>query len=184
MSEPDVMPDFDSMFAQATVEPDDTSDAEKKPRRTRSDKGQPRGPRGTGSNSAKDKRLAEDLLGPWAVVIKALAMPLPTVSAVMSARAEKTTTAVVSLASPKLKEKLAKVSKLGPGTELGETVIMMLVAGFLDIGKLDPDTPLTMLTGVREYFDMTHEKVEETPSNVHNFPGATPSGFVPFPGAS
>lgn len=195
MSDADVMPDFlESAYANAVVEPNDEVTPDEKPtrtRRTRSDKGQPRGSRGT-SSSTKDKKLAEDLLGPWALIIKALAMPMPTVAAVMSARGEKTTNAIVSLASPKLKEKLSKVSKLGPGSELLETGAMVVVAALLDLHKLDPDSPLVMFSGAREYFDMTHEVSHQEDvsvpqqqngySNVTNFPGM-PSSFTPFPGA-
>lgn len=179
MSDTDTdFPDFD--ISTASFEPDDATDKPVRTRRPRSDKGQPRGTRTAGgSTTAKDKRLAEDLLGPWALIIKALAMPMPTLSAVMAARGEKSTQAIVGLASPKLKEKLAKVSKLGPGSDLVETLAMMLVAVLVDVQKLDPDSPLVMLTGVKEMFDLTHDVQVVPVDGANGFPVSP--GMTPFP---
>lgn len=184
------MSDLDTLppLADVTFEPADSDtsdvpvgeDGPKRTRRPRSDKGKPRGPRGAANT--KDRKLADDLLGPWGIIIKALAVPMPTVAAVMSKRAEKSTAAIVALAPPKLKAQLERVSKVGPAGDLAETVAMMIVAGMLDIGKLEPGTPLAMLTGVQELFDLTHEPVPQDPGE-QSFPTAPVTTVSPYPGA-
>lgn len=185
MTTADALPSFESMFADAEIEVVDQPTEDKPRRRTRSDKGVPRGPRGTGTRStgSRDKKLAEDLLGPWAKAIKIVAVPFPTVAAVMAERGEKATEGIVALASPKLKEKLAKVSKTAPALDLAEIVGMLIVALLLDLQKLNPDAPLVLFSGVREHFDATHDVHQEpVQDNVMPFP-QSPATFAPFPGS-
>ena len=185
MSSPDTLPAFEDMFADAETEVVDQATEDKPRRRTRSDKGVPRGTRGTGTRAtgSKDKKLAEDLLGPWAKAIKIVAVPFPTVAAVMSERGEKATEGIVALAGPKLKAQLAKVSKTAPALDLAEIIGMLIVALLLDLQKLNPDAPLVLFSGVRQHFDATHEMHQEPiPDNVSPFPTSPVSGIAPFPG--
>jgi hypothetical protein len=176
MSDTDVMPEFD--LGTVEFEPDE---APKKTRRPRSDKGVPRGTRSTGgTSSAKDKKLAEDLLDPWAKIIKGISFMMPTVAAVMAQRGEKTTTAIVSVASPKMKEALAKASKFGPATDLVETGLMIAIAAMMDAGRIPDGSPIAAFTGVQELFDLTHQNDNEQPT-PDAFPA--PPGYAPFPGS-
>lgn len=183
----DAMPSFEEMFGDADVEVVDqpTEDKPVRTRKPRSDKGVPRGTRGPrGTSSSKDKKLAEDLLGPWAKSIKVVAVPFPTLAAVMAETGEKATEGIVSLATPKMKEALAKASKAAPILDLAEIIGMMIVAVLLDIQKLNPDAPLVMFSGVRKHFDATHEVHQEVvPDNVTPFPTSPVTGFAPFPGS-
>lgn len=175
------MPEFADLFEASTDEPV-AQDAPVRTRRPRSDKGQPRGARGTGGTSTRDKKLAADLLNPWAKGIKAVAYPLPTLAAVMTAQGETTMTALVAIASPKMKEALTKAAKVGPGADLLEAVAMMVIAALMDIGKVRPESPIAAFSGVQEFFDLTHTKTE-VPDNVSPFPGPPQTGFAPYPGA-
>lgn len=183
----ETMPSFEEMFADADTEVIDqpTEDKPVRTRKPRSDKGVPRGARGPrGSRSTSDKKLAEDLLGPWAKSIKVVAVPFPTLAAVMAEQGEKATEGIVALATPKMKAALAKASKAAPVLDLAEIIGMMIVAVLLDIQKLNPDAPLVLFSGVRKHFDMTHEMHQEIiPDNVSQFPTSPVSGFAPFPGS-
>jgi hypothetical protein len=208
MSEPlaDDFPPLESLLDGASFESADTPTPEeqpelvngKRPRKKRSDAGQPRGPRGsTGTRkprtgmTAADKKLADELLNPLAKIITGLQFVAPTAAGVLSMRGEATTQGLVSLASPKMKEALAKVSKTGPGLDLAETVLLMVIAFAVDFGRVEPDSPIALLTGVRKVYEETHpEKAAErnapadapfSPGNVAQGPGA-PFG-MPFPGA-
>lgn len=178
MSDTDfVPPDFD--VDSVSFEP--ATEAPARTRKPRADKGVARGARGsTGprTSSAKDKKLAEDLLSPWAIIVQAVSMVLPTLGYVMTQQADKTMTAIVAVASPKMKEAFAKASKVGPSADLLQAVAMMIVAAAVDLNKLDPDSPVVKITGVREAFDATHEAhVEESASPF----STTTNNFAPFP---
>lgn len=183
----DTMPSFEEMFADTEIETIDqpTEDKPARTRKPRSDKGIPRGARGARSTgSSRDKKLAEDLLGPWAKSIKVVAVPFPTLAAVMAETGEKATEGIVSLATPKMKEALAKASKAAPILDLAEIIGMMIVAVLLDIQKLNPDAPLVLFSGVRKHFDATHEMHQEVvQDNVSQFPTSPVAGFTPFPGS-
>jgi hypothetical protein len=176
MAESDTFPDFD--IGSATFE--DETPAPARTRKPRADKGVPRGPRGSGTTtsrgtSTKDRKLADDLLGPWALIVKGLAIPMPTLAGVLAERGEQTTQGIVALASPKMKEALAKASKIGPGADLLETIAMAVVAALIDVHKIDPDSFIVDATGVRKAFDATH-KLDEAAM------AAETPGFAPFPG--
>lgn len=196
----DDFPSLDSLLQDAQFESDDMPTPEpvldengKKPRKKRSDAGQPRGPRGAtgarkprGGMSAADKKLADELLNPWAKLCTALAMVAPTVSGVMSMRGEASMQGLVALASPKMKEALTKAAKTGPGLDLAETILMVMVAAAVDFGKVDPDSPIAFLTGVRSVYDAVHPDREERHAPAAQ-EGQTfappPMGFAPFPGS-
>lgn len=201
-------PLFDGLLANATDEPldspdfdtpDDGDEPPVRTRKTRSDKGKPRGTRGpTGprGRSTSDKKLAEDLLNPWAKVIKGLSFAAPTMAAVMTAQGETTMNALVAIASPKMKAALAKAARVGPGADLLEAGAMMFVAGAMDFGMIKPNSPAAVFSGVQSFYDMVHPPVPEehamgrpesaTPpeaNNVHQFPG-NPLADYPATGGS
>ena len=214
MSEVDtgLPPLFDGLLATAYDEPAETSpreievpDDDEIPTRTRkprSDKGKPRGPRGTtgprGGRSTSDKKLAEDLLNPYAKVIKGIAFAAPTVAAVMSYKGESTMNAVVALATPKMKAALANVARIGPGADLIEFGAMVLVAAGMDFGRIKPGSIVAEATGVQDIWNMVHPDVpeqdqhfgrppvdhEQAADNVHPFPGTAPMAEYPPVGAS
>jgi hypothetical protein len=218
MSEVDtgLPPLFDSLLASATDEPievpefespDDSDDSVSRTRKPRSDKGKTRGPRGgtttaTRGRSTSDKKLADDLLNPWGKGIKAVAFAAPTLAAVMTQQAETTMTAIVSLASPKMKAALTKVSRIGPGADLVEAIAMMIVAGAMDFGRIPPASPIAIVTGVQQFYDLVHppeqdpqfgrpSSVDHGPAadNVHPFPSTPdyPAGgsiFTSYPGVA
>lgn len=191
MSDLDTLPPLaDASYEPAeATSPDVEPDAPKRTRRPRSDKGVKRGPRGSTVRSTKDKQLAEDLLGPWSMIVMALSIPMPTVAAVLSQRSEKSTAAIVALAPPKMKEALTKASKFAPAADLAQTIAMAFVAAMLDIGKLEPGSMVANMTGVQELFEMTHEPVvpeqtAETPNNVHPFPSTPVTTFSAYPGGN
>lgn len=215
MSEVDtgLPPIFGSLLAGAVDEPrdpdtidvpddvEDSDDAPSRTRKPRSDKGKPRGPRGGSTTprgrSTSDKKLADDLLNPYAKIIKAVSFAAPTLAAVMTAQGEQTMNALVAVASPKMKAALSKAARIGPGADLFEAVSMMLIAGGMDFGVVKPNSPTAMLTGVQSFYDMVHPPVpdeyamgrpdsaptEQAPNNVHAFPG-NPLGDYPTAGTS
>lgn len=200
---PDTLEDFpplDDLLKDAEYdqvpppEPSSVDDAPpKRTRKKRSDAGVPRGPRGSGSSggrkprggmSTADKKLAEELLSPWAKICTALAMFAPTVSGVMAQRGEATMNGVVSLASPKMKDALTKAAKTGPGLDLAETVLMIVIAAAVDFGKLEPNSPVAYLTGVRSVYAEVHPEGVEAPQEPppgSAFPGM--ENFGMYPGA-
>jgi hypothetical protein len=206
-TEVDEFPSLDSLmesveFAGAdTVAPDEEPAIDpvtgKKPRKKRSDAGQARGPRGStgprkarGGLSAADKKLADELLNPIAKIVKGLTFVAPTVAGVLANRGEASAQGVVALASPKMKEALGKAAKTGPGLDLIETLLMMIVAAAVDFGRMDPDSPVAALLGVRNIYHEMHPETEtpsaaqETEPAPNGFPfPAPPMGFAPFPGA-
>lgn len=132
--------------------------AEEKPRtrRRRSDAGVPRGTRsGTNTRSTKTvnaKQLEQDLLGPIAKLGQAVSFSLPTVGAVLIARGEVTSKAIVSYAQghPRMLEALAKIGQVGPASEVIETVAMCVIAANLDLRRMTPNHPVAVLTGVSQ----------------------------------
>jgi hypothetical protein len=219
MSEVDtgLPPIFDTLLAGATDEPlapheiealdDSDDDAPSRTRKPRSDKGKPRGPRGGSptprSRSTSDKKLADDLLNPWAKIIKGVAFAAPTMAAVMTQQGEQTMNALVAVASPKMKAALSSVARIGPGADLIEAIAMMLVAGGLDFGMVKPGSVIAEATGVQPLYDLVHPpkdqdqhfsrpEVDHDPAadNVHPFPSSMPdypaaggSMFMSYPGA-
>lgn len=137
-------PPIDSAILEADAEPV----AEKKTRRRRSDAGQSRGSRAP--RATNTARLEKELQTPIAHLAKALSFSLPTVGAVLIARGEATSKALVAFAQghPKMLEALSRVGKVGPASELIETLAMCVIAANLDMGKMSPGNPVATLTGV------------------------------------
>lgn len=166
------------------------SDADDEPptrtRKPRSDKGKPRGPRGSGSTSGRRSKSAivsqitDDLLVPYAGLAASLALVAPTVSGVLLSRGEKTVGAVVNIASknPKMLAALQKASQVGPAVEIAETLLMVGIAGAMDFGRMPPEHPLGMALGVSAVYAETHDMSGMPPVDQYT---AAPQPFVPFP---
>lgn len=159
------MDDVDVEFPpfEAAELDDVPAEPEKKTRRRRSDAGQARGTRaGTGSRAPRattTKKLEEDLLVPIAMFSRGIAMALPTTGAVLLARGEQTSRAIVKFASsrPKMLEALKRGSEIGPTVEIVETLVMVVIAANLDLGRMDPANPIAQLTGVSGIYAEMHE---------------------------
>lgn len=157
-------------------------------RKPRSDKGQTRGSRGTGrpSGQAKLRAVADDLLVPWATLAAATSMTAPTFAAVMLRRGEKTIDSVVKIAAdhPRMMKALTTASKMGPFAEIGQTILEGILAAALDFGRLPPEHPFAIGTGMTQlYADMHPEwspSVPEPNGVPQNFAfSAASSGFAP-----
>lgn len=144
------IPDLDNPDSSAETPP------KTKQRRTRSDAGQPRGPRGSsttpsgGISKAAQSKLADELLDPWAKLAKGLAFTSPTTSAVLISRGEATTTALVKIAEkhPRMLKALQNVGQIGPGSDIAETLVMVAVALQIDSGRMPPNHPIAAAMGV------------------------------------
>lgn len=185
------MTDFDLDSAVISDVDEDDAPPPSRTRKPRSDKGKPRGTRGTRASSAR--KVADDLLVPWATIAAGVAMTAPTLSAVMLMRGEKTMDSVVSLASghPRMMQALQKASKAGPAAELVQTGFMMVLAAGLDFGRIPPEHPMAIATGLTDVYAQTHQPVEENPVNGYPMPPGMsgmgqaspfPANMVPFPG--
>lgn len=125
-------------------------------RRTR----QPRDPNAAPrTRTTSDAKLAQELLEPMAMLGQAVSFMSPTGGAVIIARGEVTTTALVKFAKghPKMLAALRNVSKVSPVAELIQTLAMVLIAVQVDLGTLDASAPMAKLTGVSEI----HEEMME-----------------------
>lgn len=133
-------------FDPSSVEFEETEQTPEKTRKPRSDKGVPRGPRGTSSGRSTDKKLTEQLLEPFVDATNLLAPIAPTAAQVMALRAERTITSVVTLTAnmPKVRAALVKGAKISHAVELGLTLAMILLAFGLDFGRVDPHSLLPM----------------------------------------
>lgn len=160
------------------AEPD--SDAEPtRTRKERSDKGQSRGG-GTGSRAPRastKKQIVADLLVPYATLAAGASMTAPTLSAVMLARGEATMDAIVSIAGdhPRMMKALKTASKMGPYAEIAQTAFMVMLAAGMDFGRIPPEHPMAMSTGMTQlYMDVHPEVVPDVQSGPQN-------GFQPMP---
>lgn len=181
VAETSVLPDLDALAASATFEdavppPDDAPTRTRKPR---ADKGQPRGPRG-GPRASTRGKLATDLLDPLAKLAQGLAFVAPTVSAVIISRGEKVTTALVEIAKdhPKMMAALQRASQIGPASDLVEFGFMLFIAGAMDFGRIPPNHPLGMITGVTHLYHQTHQMPDTQSTSDESNNGA---GFVMTP---
>jgi hypothetical protein len=152
-SEADEFPGLDD------IEPEE----QPKPKRTRAPR-DPNAPKVT--RQSTDAKLAAELLEPMAMLGQAVAFLSPTGGAVIVARGEVTTTALVKFAKghPKMRAALANISKVTPAAELIQTVAMVLIAVQIDLGKLEPTAPFAVITGVSAiHSDMTQYMEESQP---------------------
>jgi hypothetical protein len=162
------------------------SEGKERTRQPRSDKGVPRTPR-----AASNKALIEDLLVPYAIIAEGLSLVAPTAAAVLVDRGEKTVAALVKIGArhPAMLNAMRKASVLGPGSELATTVFYAIIAGALDIGRIPPEHPLSVNTGVGQlYMEMHPERFEPSTNGGQSMPWPPPQGaaftppFVPAQG--
>lgn len=164
-----------------------TKDGPVRTRKERSDKGKPRGPRGSGtggrpSGAAKSRALADDLLVPYAMMAAGLSMTAPTVAATLIKRGEKTVDALVKIAEkyPRMMKALQAGAKMGPAVELAETGVQVLIAAAVDFGRMPPEHPFAWNLGVTETYAETHPgwspniPPQPEPPNGAPFPFPTP----------
>jgi hypothetical protein len=171
--------DFPSLDEAVLVDKDPDDEGAPRTRRRRSDAGTPR--RGRTSSSAK---LAEELLDPMAKLGQAVAFTLPTTGAVIIARSEETTKALVKFAEghPKMLAALKRVSKVGPASEVIETIAMCLIAAQMDMGNLSVDHPLGKLTGVSAiHIEMVGHMYTQTAEQNHADAGFGNFNMTPPP---
>lgn len=120
--------------------------------------------------------LVAKLCDPIAKLATAMMFAAPTVACVFVERGETTARALVAIAEgrPKMLAALENVSKVGPVTDLAETLICALIAASLDFGKMPPEHPLAVITGnTARYHKMHPEAAAEAARG--------PAPFPPFP---
>lgn len=171
----DEIPDLDNPDASTETPP------KTRQRRTRSDAGKPRGSRtGTAGpiTKAASSKLADELLDPWAKLAKGLAFTSPTTSAVLIARGEATTTALVRIAEkhPRMLKALQNVGQIGPGSEIAETLVMVAVAMQIDSGRMPANHPIAAAMGVAAiHKEMFGETVATTEDGIEFVVATSPA---------
>lgn len=136
--------------------------------------GAPAAAAGTGGGVGKARRdaLVTKLCDPLAKLAQGVAFAAPTVACVLIDRGEATANALVSIAEgkPRMLAALENVSKVGPVTDLAETLLCLVIAASLDTGRMPPSHPLAVLTGNTARYAKMHPNMEQE--------GAAP--FPPF----
>lgn len=129
---------------------------------------------GTKTSGSKNAKLAEQLCDPIAKLATGLAFTMPTAAAVLIARGERTADALVAIAAdhPRMLAALNKVAKVGPASDIAETLVMLFIAVNLDLGKLPPEHPIAVVTGVGKLYEQTHPKTAEQTFNIPPPPDA------------
>lgn len=173
--------DVDFDLDSALLEDKDTPpNGKTRTRKPRSDAGKPRGTRST-----SNKKLADDLLIPYAAIFSSMMMVSPTGAAVFLSRGERTVNAIISLCSgsPKMMAALKKGAKFGPGADIAQTVVMGVCAMGIDAGRIPPGAPLAQVLGVTAIYRELHpEGPEQPPSTAEAPPPPVPPGFdIPLP---
>jgi hypothetical protein len=119
-------------------------------------RGRPRKPReidpATGKEVDPPKRtytpraskLKDELLDPYVEFASDLAVVAPTVAGVLIVRAEATVNGMVDLAAghPKVLNALKNAGKVGKGAALIETLMLVVAAAAIDLGRIDPSLSL------------------------------------------
>lgn len=130
------------------------------PKRTRKPRDPNAPPR---TRTTANKKLATELLKPTAMLAQAVGHMLPTVGAVIIARGEVTTNALVAFSDthPKMRKALQSISSVAPGADLVQTLAMIVIAANIDLGRLDGDSPIAKLTGVGDIHEQIMAKIME-----------------------
>lgn len=149
------------------------------PRRTRR-------PAGTATDTAAvkrtrttaNKKLATELLKPTAMLAQAVGHALPTVGAVIIARGEVTTNALVlfSESHPKMRKALQSISSVAPGADVVQTLAMIIIAANIDLGRMEGDSPIAKLTGVSDIHMDIMDKLIAVQPGVNMGPQAESNG--------
>lgn len=132
----------DSWDAATVIQP---SPQRTKQRRTRKPRIDPdTGEEITATRVSRNSTLKEQLLEPYVSIASDLSTVAPTVAGVLIIRAEKTVDGMVDLATghKRTMAALRKVAKGGKAIDLVETLLMIVVAAAVDIGRLPVESPL------------------------------------------
>jgi hypothetical protein len=121
----------------------------------------PTGAPGGGVGKARRDALITKLCDPLAKLAQGVAFAAPTVACVLIDRGEATARALVAIAEdkPRMLAALENVSKVGPVTDLAETLLCLVIAASLDTGRMPPTHPLAVLTGNTERYVKMHPKI-------------------------
>lgn len=129
------------------------------------------------------KALEDDLLREFTVAGKGLAQFMPTAGVTLVKRAERTTRALLRIAedNPKMLQALETAAKVAPAIDLGETLGAVGLAIMVDAGRVNPDSLLPTLFGVRETWHELNDDTsgEEMPQAGNGF-GGMPEQTVPL----
>lgn len=134
------------------------------------------------AGNARKAELVDKLCDPLAKFAMGLMFIAPTVAMVLTERAEVTARAVIDVASqnPRFLAALERVSTSASVFELVQTGLMCAIGASLDFGKLPPDHPMAVLTGVAAHYHRVHP-AEDTgpPPPAIPFPVPTPGAPLP-----
>lgn len=135
-AETEEMPDY---LAGMTLE----EDPEPEPKRTRrrrapSEDGEPR------TRQPRNAKLQEELLEGYVSLATDLATVMPTVSGVLIHRAERSVDGIVKLAQghPRVMKALRTSAKFGHAADVLQTLFLVAVAAFIDMGRIPVDHPI------------------------------------------
>lgn len=131
----------------------ETESSESKPKtrqRKPVDPDAPKRPRTTAN-----QKLATELLEPWALFGKSIAMISPTGGAITIHSGPEVTEALVKVAAkhPKMLAALKNVSQVSPMAELAQFAATLILAVGVDVGKVDPYSPLPRLMGITAIYE-------------------------------
>lgn len=123
-------------------------------------------PKGSVSKTTLDK-LQADLAESLTEASAAIAVASPLAMSALDERAEKTASAIVTLAggSPKLINALKKTVKARAVVTLAETLSAVSVAAMVDFGRVHPDHMLAEKFGVTENYYKAYPPEENTSQN-------------------
>lgn len=100
----------------------------------------------------RNAKLQEELLEGYVAVASEVAIVAPTLAGVLIARAEVTVDGLVKLASgnKKLTALLKKSTSVSKYAEIGQTILLCVLAGAVDFGRIDPSSPILSNIGYAE----------------------------------
>lgn len=126
------LPDY---LASATLEDDDAPKRTRRRRRSTSDDDTPR------TRAPRNSKLTEELLEGYVSLATDVATVMPTVSGVLIHRAERTVDGIVSLAQghPRVMKALRTGAKFTKGADVLQTVLLVVVAAMVDMGRIPLD---------------------------------------------
>src|SRR5262249_33465548 len=100
----------------------------------------------------------------------------------LTKRAEATARALCRVAenNPRLMEALETAATIAPMLDLGETAGAVGLAILVDTGRVNPDSVLPTLFGVRETYHELYDDVPNVPNEQSNGYGGIPAQTVPL----
>jgi hypothetical protein len=130
-----------------------------------------------------DDKLTESIMEPMAMLGQAVSFMSPTGGAVIIARGEVTSRALVKFSAsyPKMRKALESIGKVSPAAEVLQTLAMVIIAVQLDMRNVEPTTPIAVISGVTQIY---HQMQAEMGGGMPD-PGEymePPVASMPFPG--